>query len=49
MRTAGETEILVYQAIGRSYFAPEIREDNGEIELASAGDYQAYNGSYGKQ
>lgn len=43
MRIAVETEILVYQAIGRSYLAPELREDRGEIELASAGDYQAYN------
>ncbi|MGH8508292.1 MAG: DNA polymerase/3'-5' exonuclease PolX [Gammaproteobacteria bacterium] len=34
---AGETEESVYEAIGLSWIPPELREDRGEIEAASAG------------
>jgi DNA polymerase (family 10) len=35
---ASETEEQIYEALGLSSIPPEIREDDGEIELASAGD-----------
>ena len=34
---AGTTEESVYQAVGLPYIAPELRENNGEIEAAEAG------------
>ncbi|HEY2106673.1 MAG TPA: DNA polymerase/3'-5' exonuclease PolX [Candidatus Binataceae bacterium] len=36
-RVAGATEEEVYQALGLPFIAPELREDRGEIEAASAG------------
>jgi DNA polymerase (family 10) len=33
-RVAGETEASVYQALGLSYIAPELRENRGEIEAS---------------
>jgi len=36
-RIAGETEESVYCAVGLPYIPPELREDRGEIEAASAG------------
>lgn len=36
-RTAGKTEEEVYQAVGLPWIPPEIREDQGEIELADRG------------
>lgn len=36
-RIAGETEEDVYQAVGLIWMPPEIREDQGEIELAERG------------
>jgi DNA polymerase (family 10) len=37
-RIAGETEELVYSAIGLPWIPPELREDNGEIQAAFAGE-----------
>ena len=34
---AGKTEEEVYQKMGLKYIAPELREDNGEIEAAKTG------------
>ncbi|HET6781802.1 MAG TPA: DNA polymerase/3'-5' exonuclease PolX [bacterium] len=36
-RTAGTTEEELYQAVGLPWIPPEIREDQGEIELADRG------------
>ena len=36
-RIAGETEEEVYASVGLSWIPPEIREDQGEIELAEKG------------
>ncbi|HLS57424.1 MAG TPA: DNA polymerase/3'-5' exonuclease PolX [Zeimonas sp.] len=36
-RIAGETEESVYRALGLPFIAPELREDRGEIDAASAG------------
>jgi DNA polymerase (family 10) len=36
-RVAGATEEEVYRALGLPFIAPELREDRGEIEAASAG------------
>jgi len=36
-RIAGETEKAVYETVGLSYIAPELRENMGEIEAARAG------------
>jgi len=36
-RIAGETEEAVYETVGLSYVAPELRENMGEIEAARAG------------
>ena len=36
-RIAGETEEAVYETVGLSYIAPELRENMGEIEAARAG------------
>lgn len=36
-RLAGDTEASVFAAIGLPWIAPEIREDRGEIEAATAG------------
>jgi DNA polymerase (family 10) len=36
-RVAGETEEGVYQALGLQWMPPELRENNGEIELAAEG------------
>jgi DNA polymerase (family 10) len=33
-RVAGDTEQAVYEALGMSWIPPEMRENNGEIELA---------------
>jgi len=35
VRAAGETEEGVYQALGLQWIPPEMRENNGEIELAA--------------
>ncbi len=35
-RVAGDTEEGVYQALGLDWIPPELRENNGEIELAEA-------------
>jgi DNA polymerase (family 10) len=35
-RVAGETEESVYQTLGLDWIPPELRENNGEIELAEA-------------
>jgi DNA polymerase (family X) len=35
---AGATEEEVYAALGLSWITPELREDDGEIELAATGD-----------
>jgi DNA polymerase (family 10) len=37
-RVAGETEASMYEALGLPLIAPEMREDNGEIDAAIAGD-----------
>ncbi|WP_423745413.1 DNA polymerase/3'-5' exonuclease PolX (plasmid) [Haladaptatus sp. SPP-AMP-3] len=37
-RVAGETEASMYDALGLPLIAPEMREDNGEIDAALAGD-----------
>ena len=37
-RIAGETEESVYKAIGLPWIPPELREDNGEIQAALAGE-----------
>jgi DNA polymerase (family X) len=37
-RIAGKTEGSVYKAIGLPWIAPELREDNGEIQAALAGE-----------
>lgn len=36
-RIAGETEASVFAAVGLPYIAPELRENNGEIEAAKQG------------
>jgi DNA polymerase (family 10) len=36
VRVAGETEEDVYRALGLDWIPPELRENNGEIELAEA-------------
>ncbi len=36
-RAAGETEEEIYSALGLSYIAPELRENQGEIEAAESG------------
>src|SRR6202051_2696748 len=36
VRVAGETEEEVYRALGLDWIPPELRENNGEIELAEA-------------
>jgi DNA polymerase (family 10) len=36
-RIAGDSEESVYRAVGLPWIAPELREDRGEIEAASAG------------
>jgi len=33
-RVGGKTEVELYQALGMSYVEPEMRENNGELELA---------------
>ncbi len=35
-RAAGETEEGIYQALGLDWIPPELRENNGEIEMAEA-------------
>ena len=40
-RLAGQTEEEVYQAIGLPWIPPEVREDQGEIELAERGQLPA--------
>src|SRR5205085_6360441 len=35
-RVAGETEEGIYQALGLDWIPPELRENQGEIELAEA-------------
>src|SRR5207248_3998125 len=35
-RVAGETEQEIYGALGLDWIPPELRENNGEIELAEA-------------
>ncbi|HET6948238.1 MAG TPA: DNA polymerase/3'-5' exonuclease PolX [bacterium] len=40
-RLAGRTEEEVYQAIGLPWIPPEVREDQGEIELAERGKLPA--------
>jgi DNA polymerase (family X) len=37
-RVAGETEASMYDALGLPFIEPEMREDNGEIDAALAGD-----------
>ncbi|GKZ13773.1 DNA polymerase/3'-5' exonuclease PolX [Haladaptatus sp. T7] len=37
-RVAGETEASMYDALGLPLIPPEMREDNGEIDAALAGD-----------
>ncbi len=37
-RIAGETEQSVYDSVGLPYIAPELREDQGEIEAARRGE-----------
>ena len=37
-KVAGETEESVYSALGLSWIPPEMREDQGEIELAMKGE-----------
>ena len=37
-RIAGETEESVYNALGLPWIPPELREDNGEIQAALAGE-----------
>lgn len=37
-RIAGQTEAEVYRALGLAWIAPELREDNGEIAAARAGN-----------
>jgi DNA polymerase (family 10) len=37
-RVAGETEESIYRAVGLPWIAPELREDQGEIEAARRGD-----------
>ncbi len=36
-RVAGETEASIYEALGLAWIAPELREQRGEFEAASAG------------
>ena len=36
-RIAGETEEVVYRALGMDYIPPELRENRGEVEAAMAG------------
>jgi len=36
-KVAGETEESVYEALGMAWIAPEMREDQGEIDLAMEG------------
>ncbi|HXF82834.1 MAG TPA: DNA polymerase/3'-5' exonuclease PolX [bacterium] len=40
-RLAGRTEEEVYRAVGLPWIPPEVREDQGEIELAAAGKLPA--------
>jgi DNA polymerase (family 10) len=40
-RLAGRTEEEVYRAVGLPWIPPEVREDQGEIELAAAGNLPA--------
>ncbi|MFO7568126.1 MAG: DNA polymerase/3'-5' exonuclease PolX [Enhygromyxa sp.] len=35
---AGQTEAEIYEALGLSWIPPELREDQGEIEAAAAGE-----------
>lgn len=37
-RIAGETEEEIYEALDLPWIPPELREDNGEIDAAAAGD-----------
>jgi len=37
-RVSGKTEEEIYKRLGLSYIAPELREDNGEIEAAKKGE-----------
>lgn len=37
-RVAGETEAGVYEALDMAFVPPELREDNGEVEAAAAGE-----------
>lgn len=37
-RITGETEELIYNALGMEWIAPELRENQGEIELAMKGE-----------
>jgi len=37
-RVAGETEAGVYEALDMAFVPPELRENNGEVEAAAAGD-----------
>ena len=37
-RIAGETEESIYNALGLPWIPPELREDNGEIQAALAGE-----------
>ena len=37
-RVAGETEAGVYEAVGLPWVPPELREDNGELDAAAAGE-----------
>ena len=37
VRVAGETEADIYRTLGLDWIPPELRENNGEIELAEAG------------
>ncbi len=40
-RVAGKTEVDVYRAVGLPWIAPELREDQGEIDAAAAGTLPA--------
>ncbi|MDZ7701933.1 MAG: DNA polymerase/3'-5' exonuclease PolX [Halobacteriales archaeon] len=40
-RIAGETEASVYEAVGLPWIPPELREDNGELDAAAAGELPA--------
>jgi len=37
-RVAGESEAGVYEALDTAFVPPELREDNGEVEAAAAGE-----------